>query len=136
MGGPSPGFGCFPNPNGLALGRATDGSAYVFSANGGTNDVSVIDLGRALRGDAGAEIGRIPTQLAPWGITATPSRRHIVVANGGSQGDGSAGNTISVIDVDRASAGADHPEVARVLVGTDDRQEQTHRDPLRHPDGR
>ena len=48
---PDPGFGCFPNPNGLALGRATDGSAYVFSANGGTNDVSVIDLGRALRGD-------------------------------------------------------------------------------------
>ena len=48
---PGQGVGCFPNPNGLALGRATDGSAYVFSANGGTNDVSVIDLGRALRGD-------------------------------------------------------------------------------------
>jgi DNA-binding beta-propeller fold protein YncE len=34
---PDPGWGCFPDPNGLALGRATDGSAYVFSANGGTN---------------------------------------------------------------------------------------------------
>ena len=71
---PDPGWGCFPDPNGLALGRATDGSAYVFSANGGTNDVSVIDLGRALRGDPRAEIGRIPTQVGPWGITATPDQ--------------------------------------------------------------
>ena len=42
------------------------------------------------------------------------------MANGGSQGDGSAGNSISVIDVDRASAGAGRAEVARVLVGIDD----------------
>ena len=131
---PSKGFGCFPNPNGLALGRATDGSAYVFSANGGTNDVSVIDLGRALRGETGAEIGRIPTQVGPWGITATPDRRHIIVANGGSQRDGSAGNTISVIDVDRAAAGAGHAEVARVLVGTDDPLgADPPIDPERHP---
>jgi DNA-binding beta-propeller fold protein YncE len=74
---PDPRFGCFPNPNGLALGRASDGTAFVFSANGGTNDVSVIDLGRALRGDTHAEIGRIPTQIGPWGITATPDGRHI-----------------------------------------------------------
>ena len=134
---PDPGVGCFPNPNGLAMGRAADGSAYVFSANGGTNDVSVIDLGRALRGDARAEIGRIPTQVGPWGITATPDRRHMIVANGGSQRDGSAGNTISVIDVDRASAGAGRGEVARVLVGTDDPTEQTHPlIPSVTPDGR
>jgi DNA-binding beta-propeller fold protein YncE len=134
---PGQGFGCFPNPNGLALGRATDGSAYVFSANGGTNDVSVIDLGRALRGDARAEIGRIPTQVGPWGITATPNRRHIIVANGGSQRDGSAGNTISVIDVDRAGAGAGHAEVARVRVGTDDPSEPSHPlIPSVTPDGR
>ena len=48
---PDPGWGCFPNPNGLALGRSSDGGAYVFSANGGTDDVSVIDLARALEGD-------------------------------------------------------------------------------------
>jgi DNA-binding beta-propeller fold protein YncE len=144
---PAQGFGCFPNPNGLALGQASDGRAYVFSANGGTNDVSVIDLGRALRGDSGAEIGRIPMQMGPWGITATPSRRHIIVANGGSQRDGSAGNSISVIDVDRASrlrqgvgaqdAGAGRAEVARVLVGTDEPSEQTHPlIPSVRPDGR
>jgi DNA-binding beta-propeller fold protein YncE len=134
---PAPGVGCFPNPNGLALGRATDGNAYVFSANGGTDDVSVIDLGRALRGDPRAEIGRIPMQVGPWGITATPSKRYIIVANGGSQRDGSAGNTISMIDVDRVSAGAARAEVARVRVGTDDPSEPTHPlIPSVTPDGR
>ena len=133
----TPGVGCFPNPNGLALGRATNGSAYVFSANGGTDDVSVIDLGRALRGDLRAEIGRIPAQVGPWGITATPDQRHIIVANGGSQRDGSAGNTLSVIDVDRAGAGATNAEVARVLVGTNDPKEPTHPlIPTFTPDGR
>jgi DNA-binding beta-propeller fold protein YncE len=59
------------------------------------------------------------------------------VANGGSQRDGSAGNTISVIDVDRASTGADRAEVARVLVGTDDPSEQSHPlIPSVTPDGR
>jgi DNA-binding beta-propeller fold protein YncE len=134
---PDPGWGCFADPNGLALGRASEGSAYVFSANGGTNDVSVIDLGRALEGDPRAEIGRIPTQVGPWGITATPDRRHIIVASGGSQRDGSAGNTISLIDVDRARAGEGRGEVARVLVGTDDPAEQTHPlIPTVTPDGR
>ena len=123
---PDPSWGCFPDPNGLALGRASDGSAYVFSANGGTNDVSVIDLARALAGDRRAEIHRVPTQVGPWGITATPDGRHIIVANGGSQRERLSGNTISIIDVDRASGGAGDAEVARILVGTNDSQEQTH----------
>jgi hypothetical protein len=135
---PDKGWGCFPDPNGLALGRASDGRAYVFSANGGTNDVSVIDLDRALRGDPKAEIGRIPTQVGPWGITATRDGRHVIVANGGSQRDGSAGNTLSLIDVDRARAGEGaRAEVVRVLVGTDDPQQQTHPlIPTVTPDGR
>src|SRR5262245_3569058 len=134
---PGSGVGCFPNPNGLALGRSTDGGAYVFSANGGTNDVSVIDLGRALRGDPRAEVGRIPTQVGPWGITATPNKRYIIVANGGSQRDGSAGNSIAVIDVDRVSTGAARAEVARVRVGTDNPSEPTHPlIPSVTPDGR
>ena len=123
---PDPGWGCFPDPNGLALGRASDGSEYVFSANGGTNDVSVISLARALEGDRRAELGRIPMQVGPWGITATPDGRHVIVANGGSQRERRSGNSISIVDVDRASAGAEDAEVARVLVGTDDPEEQTH----------
>ena len=134
---PGPGLGCFPNPNGLALGRSSDGSAFVFSANGGTDDVSVISLARALEGDRLAEIGRIPTQVGPWGTTATPDGRHIIVANGRSQRENLTGNVISIIDVDRASAGAGDAEVARVLVGTDDPQEPTHPlIPSVTPDGR
>lgn len=134
---PAESVGCFPNPNGLALGRAANGNPFVFSANGGTNDVSVIDVGRVLRGETRAEVGRVAVQLAPWGIAATPNGRHVIVASGGSQRNGTAGNTISVIDVDRASTNPNRAEVARVRVGTDDPAEQTH--PLMPsftPDGR
>jgi DNA-binding beta-propeller fold protein YncE len=79
-----------------------------------------------MRGESGAEIGRIPMQVGPWGITASADRRHIIVANGGSQRDGSAGNTISFVDVDRASTNARNAEVARVRVGTDDPKAPTH----------
>ena len=123
---PDPSFGCFPNPNGLALGRDARGNAYLFSANGGTDDVSVIDVARALQGRPDAEVSRVSTQLGPWGITATPDGRHIIVSNGGSQRDGAAGNTLSILDVDRAAAGRADAEVARVRVGTDDPAEASH----------
>jgi DNA-binding beta-propeller fold protein YncE len=119
------------------LGRAVDGREYVFSANGGTGDVSVIDLARALEGDPLAEIARLPLQVGPWGITATPDRRHVIVANGGSQRERRSGNVLSIIDVERASTGSADAEVARVLVGTDDPEEQTHPlIPSVTPDGR
>src|SRR5882762_7571123 len=50
---PDPQFGCWPNPEFLALGRGSDGKTYLFSGNAGTNDVSVMDLHQALM-----EIGR------------------------------------------------------------------------------
>jgi DNA-binding beta-propeller fold protein YncE len=134
---PDPSWGCFPDPNGLALGVASDGSAYVFTANGGTNDVSVIDLGLVLKGHSRAEIGRVPNQHAAWGMTATPDQRHIIVASGGSQKDDRVGSTISFIDVDRAATAPDRAEVARVRVGTDDADEPSY--PLIlsvSPDGR
>lgn len=134
---PDSSWGCFPDPNGLAIGRTTDGRGFVFTANGGTGDVSVIDLTRALTGDPDAEVGRIPAQIGPWGITATPDGHTIIVANGGSQRDGSAGNTLSIIDVDRAAVGDRGAEVARVLVGTDDPEVETHPlIPSVTPDGR
>ena len=117
---PDPSWGCFPDPNGLALGVADNGNAYVFTANGGTDDVSVIDLARALAGDPQAEIGRVPNQRAAWGMTVTPNKRHVIVASGGSQKDDWIGNTVSIISVDRAVADADNAEVARILVGADD----------------
>ena len=109
----------------------------MFSANGGTDDVSVIDLARALEGDRLAEIARIPVQVGPWGITVTPDGRHIIAANRMSQREDRAGNMISIIDVERASAGDGGGEVARILVGTDDPQEQTQPFiPSVTPDGR
>src|SRR5262247_1428320 len=48
---PHAAWGCFPDTNGVTLGRAKGGKTYVFAANGGTNDVSVIDLERALAGE-------------------------------------------------------------------------------------
>src|SRR5215510_3465058 len=47
---PDPQFGCWPNPEFLALGHASDGKTYLFSGNAGTNDVSVMDLQKALAG--------------------------------------------------------------------------------------
>jgi len=122
---PHPSWGCFPDTNGITLGRGSDGKSYLFTANGGTNDVSVIDLEAALAGHRVAEIIRIPTQIGPWGITTSPDGRWVVAANRESQQVAFEGNTISVIDVDRARQGDAHAEVTRVRVGTSDPNVQT-----------
>jgi YVTN family beta-propeller protein len=122
---PNPAWGCFPDTNGITLGRGSDGKQYLFTANGGTNDVSVIDLEKALAGDKTAEIIRIPTQIGPWGIVTSPDGRWIVAANRESQQVAFEGNTISIIDVDLARVGAADAEVRRVRVGTDDPDVQT-----------
>jgi DNA-binding beta-propeller fold protein YncE len=122
---PNADWGCFPDSNGLAVGHGSDGKTYLFTANGGTNDVSVIDLEQALAGNRRAEILRIPTQIGPWGIVASPNGRYIVAANRESQRVAFEGNTISIIDVDRARMRAPNAEVARVLVGTSDPNVQT-----------
>src|SRR5215813_9543025 len=82
---PDPAWGCFPDTNGITLGRGSDGKHYLFAANGGTNDVSVIDLEQALAGNKTPEIIRIPTQIGPWGITTSPNGRWVVAANRESQ---------------------------------------------------
>ena len=122
---PNPAWGCFPDTNGITLGKDSDGKRYLFAANGGTNDVSVIDLEQALAGDKTPEIARIPTQIGPWGITTSPNGRWVVAANRESQQVAFEGNTISIIDVDRARIGNPNAEVARVLVGTSDPNVQT-----------
>jgi len=122
---PHPSWGCFPDTNGITLGHGSDGKHYLFAANGGTNDVSVIDLEQALAGKKTPEIARIPTQIGPWGITTSPNGRWVVAANRESQQVAFEGNTISIIDVDRARMGNPNAEVARVLVGTSDPNVQT-----------
>jgi len=127
---PDPTWGCFPDTNGVVVGHSSSGKAYLFTANGGTDDVSVIDLLRALGGDRRAEVLRIPTQIGPWGMAVSPNGRWIVAANRESQKVAFEGNTISIIDADaieRAIALKDpsQAEVARVLVGTSDPNVQT-----------
>jgi YVTN family beta-propeller protein len=122
---PDPAWGCFPDTNGITLGYGSDGKSYLFAANGGTNDVSVIDLERALAGNKTPEIIRIPTQIGPWGITTSPDGRWVVAANRESQQVAFEGNTISIIDADLARMAAANAEVARVLVGTKDPDVQT-----------
>ena len=122
---PHAAWGCFPDTNGVTLGRAKSGKSYLFTANGGTDDVSVIDLDLALAGErTKSEILRIPTQIGPWGITTSPNGRYVVAANRESQRMAFEGNTISIIDVERIGT-ALAPEVARVRVGTDDPNVQT-----------
>ena len=114
--GPHPSFGCFPDANGVGISPRRGG--YVFTANGGTDDVSVIDLQRALAGDPGAEVARIPVAVGPWGLAVSPDGGLVAVANRENARTGAEGNTISIIDVERAVVGAPNAEVARVLVGT------------------
>ena len=123
---PDPQFGCWPNPEFIALGRGSDRKTYLFSGNAGTNDVSVMDLERALAGEPVVEIApRIPVQAGPFGIKASPNGKLIAVTARERADIDFEGNTISIIDVDLARIGSPNAEVARVQVGTDDPKGQT-----------
>ncbi len=121
--GPNLGFGRFPNANGVAVSRFRDG--YILSANGGTDDISVISLKLALAGEPGAEVARIPVQAGPFGIAASPDGRLVAVASRENARTGVEGNTISLIDLARAVDGLPDAEAARIRVGTDDPAEAT-----------
>ena len=118
---PDPQFGCWPNPEFLALGNGSDGRTYLFSGNAGTEDVAVMDLQRALAGVPVVEVApRVPVQTGPFGIKASPNGKLIAVTARESGKVDFEGNTISIIDVDRARAGSSGAELARVRVGTND----------------
>ena len=77
---PDPQFGCWPNPEFLALGNGSDGKTYLFSGNAGTDDVSVMDLQSALAGVPVVEVApRVPVQTGPFGIKASPNGKLIAV---------------------------------------------------------
>ena len=117
---PDPKMGCFPGANGLAVSPLQGG--ILFAGNGGTNDVSVISIPRALAGDPGAEIARIPVQTGPFGIAMSPDGRLLATANRENMQNGVEGNTVSLIDVEKAATGGKDAEVVRVRIGTDDPQ--------------
>jgi DNA-binding beta-propeller fold protein YncE len=120
---PHASFGSFPNANGVAVSPLEGG--VILAGNGGTDDVSVINLARALNGDSGAEVARVPVQAGPFGLAVSPDGRLCAVANRESARTGVEGNTVSLIDVARAAAGDDRAERARIRVGTDRAEEAT-----------
>ena len=114
--GPHKDFGCFTDTNAVVLSARHGGVA--FTANGGTDDVSVIDVKGALAGAAGVETTRIPVAVGPWGLAVSPDGGLVAVANREDARTGVEGNTVSLINVDKAVSGAKGAEVARLLVGT------------------
>jgi DNA-binding beta-propeller fold protein YncE len=119
-------FGCWPDPEGLALAHGSDGKTYLVAGNAGTEDVSIMDFGAALAGNRVVEVApRIPVQTGPFGIRASPDGKFIAVTARESNITGAEGNTISIIDIDRARRGLAGGEAARVQVGTDLRTDGT-----------
>jgi DNA-binding beta-propeller fold protein YncE len=114
--GPHPTYGNFPDPNGVAI--SPIGPGYILTANGGTDDVSVIDLKRALAGDPKAELARVPVEAGPFGLAVSPDGKLLAAASRESARTGVEGRTLSLIDIERAAAGAADAERARVMVGT------------------
>jgi DNA-binding beta-propeller fold protein YncE len=106
---PHPGFGRYPNPNGIAV----TPSGLLVTANGGTDDASIVSL--ATR----TELARVPTQSGGFGASVSPNGRLAAVASRESMVSGAFGNTVSVIDL------AARREVARIRVGTDEPSEGT-----------
>jgi YVTN family beta-propeller protein len=117
---PSHAFGCWPNPQFIAIGKGSDGRRYLVSGNGGTEDVSVMDLENALSGAPVVEVApRIPVQAGPFGIAASPNGKLIAITARQNNRTGTEGNTISLIDIDLARKGLPGAEAARVRIGTD-----------------
>lgn len=114
---PNGDFGCFPNSNGIVISPMRGG--YAFVANGGTDDVSVLEVRRLLAGQPGAEVRRIATGVGPWGLAINTAGSLVAVGNRESAETGIEGNTISLIDVSQAISGQANPIVANVRVGTD-----------------
>ena len=111
---PTANVGCFPDINAIAI-----SGGYAFAANGGTDDIAVVDVERALRGDTEAEVARIAVERGPWGLTIRATGDLLAVGNRESAETGAEGNTISILDVERMIAARADAELARVRVGTD-----------------
>ncbi len=120
---PDPKFGCFPDTNGVTISPL--GGGTIFGANGGTDDITVMSLQKAITGAAGAELARIPVQAGGFGISVSPDGKLVAHASRESAQTDIPGNTVSIIDVEKALSDPAKAEVARVLVGTDDKATPT-----------
>ncbi|HEX2554491.1 MAG TPA: YncE family protein [Microvirga sp.] len=120
---PHPSYGRYPNPNGIVVSPRRGG--LIFTGNGGTDDVAVLDLAGALAGAPDAEIGRVPVEAGPFAMALSPDGRLVAVTARESMRERREGRTISLVDVDRAATDPARAEVARVRIGSDDANEET-----------
>jgi 6-phosphogluconolactonase (cycloisomerase 2 family) len=120
---PDPKFGCFPDTNGVTISPL--GGGTIFGANGGTDDITVMSLSKAIAGESGAEVARIPVQAGGFGISTSPDGKLVAHASRENAQTDTPGNTVSIVDVEKALAEPGKGEVARVLVGTDDKATPT-----------
>jgi DNA-binding beta-propeller fold protein YncE len=120
---PHPSFGRYANPTGMAISPLQGGIMFV--GNGGVSDVAVFNLQAALAGDPRAEICRVPIETGPFGLAVSPDGRYVAAAARESMSVAVEGKTISIIDVERAAAGAKDAEVSRVRIGSDNPDEPT-----------
>lgn len=120
---PDPKFGCFPDTNGVTISPL--GGGTIFGANGGTDDITVMSLQKAIAGESGAEVARIPVQAGGFGISTSPDGKLVAHASRENAQTDTPGNTVTIVDVEKALAEPGKGEVARVLVGTDDEKTPT-----------
>jgi DNA-binding beta-propeller fold protein YncE len=120
---PDPKFGCFPDTNGVTISPL--GGGTIFGANGGTDDITVMSLQKAIAGESGAEVARIPVQAGGFGIATSPDGKLVAHASRENAQTDTPGNTVSIVDVEKALSDPGKAEVARVLVGTDDAKTPT-----------
>lgn len=120
---PDPKFGCFPDTNGVTISPL--GGGTIFGANGGTDDITVMSLQKAIAGESGAEVARIPVQAGGFGISTSPDGKLVAHASRENAQTDTPGNTVSIVDVEKALSDPGKAEVARVLVGTDDKATPT-----------
>ncbi|MBO6756887.1 MAG: YncE family protein [Roseibium sp.] len=112
---PHESFGHYPNPTGIVISPLAGG--VVFIGNGGFSDVSVLDLEATLSGSRNAEINRVAVETGPFGMALSPDGKLVAVASRESMSRPVEGNTVSLIDVQRAADGRSDAEVARIPVG-------------------
>lgn len=102
-------FGRYPCPNGLAFTPLEGG--LILTANGGTDDVSLIGMAPALAGRDDAEIARVGVGPGPFAIAVSPDGRTAAVTDREDARTGESGRTVSLIDIAAAAAG--HPDAVR-----------------------
>jgi len=92
---------------------------YLFTGNGGTDDVGVVDVHGSSLAVQDAEVHRIPVQTGPFAWRSARMASTWRAPTGRASGRGSRGTHLDH-DVKKAIAKDKNAEVARVLVGTND----------------